>query len=117
MSLMFLLFLKAIAMQYALAGADTVVISGRSAGLLEETKSIIQKNAPNCTVLPVPTDVIDEASVQKLFDSLPRTPDILINNAGSSQSQTSIADSDSSIWWSDWVNPDPTHNEIKDIGS
>lgn len=48
-------------------------------------------------------DVVDEASVQKLFDGLPSTPDVLVNNSGVSLSQRSIVDSDVSTWWADWV--------------
>lgn len=93
-------------MQFALAGANTIVICGRSSSPLEETKSEIKATIPTCTVLPVTTDVIDEASVQSLFDGLPRTPDVLINNAGTSSSQKSIVDSDPGAWWSDWVSLD-----------
>lgn len=90
-------------MQFALAGADTIVISGRSVGALDETKSIIQSTAPSCTVLPIATDIVNETSVQRLFDSLHRTPDVLVNNTGSLQSQDYIVDSDPSKWWADWV--------------
>lgn len=90
-------------MQFALAGADIIVICGRSSSSLEDTKSEIQAAAPHCMVLPIPTDITDEASVQSLFDGVPRTPDILINNAGTSSSQESIVDSEPDDWWSDWV--------------
>jgi len=92
-------------LQFALAGANTVIISGRNTAPLEKAKSLIQAAAPSCTVLPISGDAIDEVSVQQLFDSLPRTPDVLINNAGVSLSQKSIVDSDASLWWSDWVSP------------
>lgn len=90
-------------MQFALAGAGTIVICDRSSGPLEDTKSEIKAVAPTCTVLSVSTDVKDEASVQSLFDEMPQTPDVLINNAGVSSSQKSIVDSDPGAWWSDWV--------------
>ncbi|KAI9849923.1 MAG: hypothetical protein M1837_000137 [Sclerophora amabilis] len=93
---------KAIATQFAHAGAKIVIISGRSSAPLEETKSIIETAAPGCTVLPVSVDVVDKSSVQSLFDNLPNTPDVLVNNAGVSLSQNTIVDSNINVWWSDW---------------
>lgn len=90
-------------MQFALAGANTVIISGRNAAPLEETKSAVQTVAPTCTILPILADVTDKASVQQIFDRLPQTPDVLINNAGVSMAPSSIVDSDIDLWWSDWV--------------
>lgn len=90
-------------MQFALAGASTIIISGRSATPLDETKSAVEAAAPSCTIMPISADVIDKTSVQKLFDRLPRTPDVLVNNAGVSTSQSSIIDSNIDLWWSDWV--------------
>lgn len=90
-------------MQFALAGASTVIISGRSATALDETKSVVQAAVPSCTILPMSVDVIDKTSVQQLFDHLPYTPDVLVNNAGVSMSQSSIVDSSIDLWWSDWV--------------
>lgn len=90
-------------MQFALAGASTIIISGRSPSPLDETRSVVQAAAPGCTVLPITADVIDQTSVQQLFDRLPCTPDVLINNAGVSMSQSSIVDSSIDLWWSDWV--------------
>lgn len=90
-------------MQFALAGASTIIITGRSITALEETKTIIQADTPNCIILPISADAIDETSVQQLFDRLPGTPDVLINNAGVSMSQTGIMNSSIDLWWSDWV--------------
>ncbi|MCJ1267189.1 hypothetical protein MMC22_007074 [Lobaria immixta] len=89
-------------MQFALAGASTVIISGRSATPLDETKSAVETAAPGCTIMAIAADVIDKTSVQKLFDRLPRNPDVLVNNAGVSTSQSSIIDSNIDLWWSDW---------------
>lgn len=90
-------------MHFALAGASTVIICGRSAAPLDETKSAAEAAAPGCTVLPIPTDVIDKDSVQQLFDNLPRTPDVLVNNAGVGSAYSSIKDSSIDLWWADWV--------------
>lgn len=98
-----ILLSQAVTMQFALAGASTIIVSGRSASSLDETKSEVQAAAPSCTILPITADVIDNTSVQQLFDRLPCIPDVLINNAGVSMSQSSIVDSSIDLWWSDWV--------------
>ena len=38
-----------------------------------------------------------------MFDNLPVTPDVLVNNAGISGAQQSIVDSQPEEWWADWV--------------
>ena len=80
----------ATALQFAFAGADTVIMSARGP-LLEEAKSSLQAAVPSCAVTSVAADVTDPVSVQSLFDSLPRTHGVLVNNAGVSLSQLSIS--------------------------
>ena len=90
-------------MHFALAGAATVIITGRGIGALEEAKSAMRAVAPDCTIRPFSVDVVDGASVQALFEGLPSVPDILINNAGAARSQQHITESDIEDWWSDYV--------------
>lgn len=98
---------QATALHFALAGADAVIISARGLPSLEDAKTSVQAAAPECAVTSVAADVTDPASVQRLFDNLPRTPDVLINNAGVSLSQDSIVNSDIEKWWADWVRIEP----------
>lgn len=93
---------KATAVQFALAGADEVIISARGLPSLEDARTSVRAAAPNCAVTSVEADVTDPASVQRLFDNLSRTPDVLVNNAGVSLSQDSIVNSDIEKWWADW---------------
>ncbi|KAI9843160.1 MAG: hypothetical protein M1838_002748 [Thelocarpon superellum] len=93
---------KAIATQFALAGATTVIISGRSRDALEAAKSVIEADAPHCAVVPIVTDVTDQRSVQSLFDGLSSPPDVLVNNAGGTQASTAIVDSVVDDWWMDF---------------
>ncbi len=61
----------------------TVVLAGRRADKLEETRRLIDPDSP--PALAVPTDVADEASVKGLFDAVSRAYnrlDLLFNNAG-----------------------------------
>ena len=99
--------LQATAIQFALAGADAVIISARGLPSLEDAKASVQAAAPNCAVTSVTADVTDPASVHRLFDNLPRTPDVLVNNAGVYLSQDSIVNSDIEKWWADWVRTNP----------
>lgn len=55
-------------MQFALAGASLIIISGRKAAPLEETKLAVNAVVPSCTILPIYADVTDRTSVQQLFD-------------------------------------------------
>ena len=95
--------LQRIAQHFASAGAQEVIISGRNLSPLEETKSSIEATAPTCAVTAITVDVTDEASVNQLFAGLARTPDILVNNAATALSASSIANSDPSTWWANWV--------------
>jgi NAD(P)-dependent dehydrogenase (short-subunit alcohol dehydrogenase family) len=61
----------------------TLVLAGRRADKLEETRSLIGPGSP--PALAVPADVADEASVKGLFDAVTRAHgrlDLLFNNAG-----------------------------------
>ncbi|MCJ1440960.1 MAG: hypothetical protein MMC23_001446 [Stictis urceolatum] len=92
---------RAIAISFAKAGASTLILAARRQTSLEETKASILALAPTCTVLVFPTDISDESSVGKLFSSLPRTPNVVVNNAGTFHAST-ILDSDTSKWWADF---------------
>lgn len=61
----------------------SVVLAGRRADKLDETRALIGTEAP--LVLTVPTDVTDDASVTRLFAMTQQTfgrLDLLFNNAG-----------------------------------
>lgn len=88
---------------FAIAGASKIWITGRDNSALKETQISVQELAPDCTVYPLVGDLTSPDDVDKLFESLyGAVPDILINNAGISTSQTYIADSDPQNWWNDW---------------
>jgi len=76
---------KAIARGLAREGA-AVVIAGRSAETLEEARAEIEKACGGeVRVVAVPTDVAEEAAIQRLIARVQRTfgrLDILVNNAG-----------------------------------
>ncbi|KAK7740993.1 hypothetical protein SLS53_005056 [Cytospora paraplurivora] len=71
-----------IAIHFARAGATSIVLVGRDAKALEESRVSIETNFPKCRVLSVPTDVTDPEAVASLFQKAGKI-DILINNAGS----------------------------------
>ncbi|RFU79480.1 oxidoreductase, short chain dehydrogenase reductase family [Trichoderma arundinaceum] len=96
---------KAIAEQFAVAGASSVVLAGRRAQPLEDTKASIAALAPSCQVfVRSGADVADKASVKALMDSLteiPDIPDILIHSAAVSLSTAAIDESNPDWWLGD----------------
>lgn len=87
-----------IAIHFARAGANLLVLAGRNAQDLDDTKAIIQKAASKCAVLCVPTDITDSAAVAHLFKQAGKI-DILINNAGFTGDFAPLAETDSQDWW------------------
>jgi NAD(P)-dependent dehydrogenase (short-subunit alcohol dehydrogenase family) len=93
----------AIAKYFALAGADAVIICGRTVTALEEARFAIQTAVPSCKVSWTHADVTSPESVENLFRGIPfKYLDILVNNAGAAASQEEIRDSDVIDWWSDF---------------
>ncbi|KAF2676984.1 NAD(P)-binding protein [Lentithecium fluviatile CBS 122367] len=94
---------KAIAEQFALAGAVRITITGREKKALDTTKAEVEAQSPGVSVTTVEADVTSEDDVSAVFAALPagQAPDILINNAGIN-ADFSIADSDPATWWRDW---------------
>ncbi|KAF4628185.1 hypothetical protein G7Y89_g9966 [Cudoniella acicularis] len=93
---------RSIARHFALAGAKNVIISARNQVSLDEAKASIEKESPQCQVLAVVADMTDARSVQQLYDDLPGTPDVIVNNVGAAACQERIFDSKIDLWWSDW---------------
>ncbi|ROV92438.1 hypothetical protein VPNG_09577 [Cytospora leucostoma] len=89
---------KHIAIYFARAGATSIVLVGRDAKTLEESKVSIETEFPKCRVLSVPTDVTDPEAVASLFQKAGKI-DILINNAGSTGSIGPLVSSDIQKWW------------------
>ncbi|SPO02050.1 related to oxidoreductase, short chain dehydrogenase/reductase family [Cephalotrichum gorgonifer] len=94
---------KAIAVQFALAGATNITITGRDQRALGRAKSGIEAESPHCMVTTVEADVTSEDSVSSIFAGLAPgpPPDVLVNNAGVN-GDFRIIDSDPQQWWYDW---------------
>ncbi|KAJ4344865.1 uncharacterized protein N0V89_012609 [Didymosphaeria variabile] len=94
---------KAIAEQFALAGAVQITITGRDQKALDATKAEVETQNPGVSVIAVAADVTTEDAVSAIFAALPggRAPDILINNAGIN-ADFQIAESDPAKWWRDF---------------
>lgn len=90
---------KAIAEQFAVAGASCIIIAGRRAEPLEDTKASIALLSPTCQVfVRSGADVADRASVKNLMDGLPQIPEILVHSAAVSLS-TAAVDESNPDWW------------------
>lgn len=86
------------AIHFARAGAASVVLAGRDAKALDESKASILADAPSCHVLCVPTDITDPEAVAKLFQAAGKI-DVLVNNAGSTGTMGPLAATDFQKWW------------------
>ncbi|KAF2476655.1 NAD(P)-binding protein [Lindgomyces ingoldianus] len=96
---------KAIALAFAKADADRIVIASRSAEKLEETKQELLRINPNADVLVVPTDTTSEDSVNHLEETVKfefGIPDVLINGAGLWSSIETIRETNPKEWWADF---------------
>ncbi|KAK8198213.1 oxidoreductase-like protein [Phyllosticta capitalensis] len=100
---------RQLALSYARAGASRIAIGARSP--LDELAAEIAAAATDAghaapTVVAVPLDVCDKASVEAAVSTISRAfdgqLDILINNAGYLAPFTPIADSDPDAWWRTW---------------
>lgn len=81
------------------------MLVARSAEQLAETEQDVRKINDQVQVLAVPTNVIDEDAVAKLFEKVRAqfgTADVLVNNAGTVNIGP-IVDVDTKTWWSDFV--------------
>ena len=93
----------ATAKAFALAGARTVVITGRRSEMLEAAVSEIRTASPRAIALPIVADVGDLASVQSLWREVTGKVgkiDVLVNNAGVSSGPVKIGSGKVDDWWS-----------------
>ncbi|CAF1510412.1 unnamed protein product [Didymodactylos carnosus] len=98
---------RSISINFAKAGAKTVVLASRTAAQLAEVGKEIKMVAPECNVIQQITDVGNVESVKKLIEkavsvSDPATAYVLVNNAGISEPNFNIADTNPEYWWNTW---------------
>lgn len=88
-----------IAIHFARAGASYIVLAGRNAADLEDSKSQVEAASNQVRVIAVPTDITKKEDVANLFDKAGKV-DILVNNAGSTGQIAPLASTDFDKWWS-----------------
>lgn len=93
------------ARSFARAGASFISITGRTLSALQSTKSSIEADFPNTTVLVRAGDVSDEAVMDAAFSDLSQANggngvDICIHNAAYLVNLNTIAESNTADWWS-----------------
>lgn len=86
---------RATAAAFAAAGASNVLLLGRSAGPLNETKSQLPGNI-SAAVMPV--DITDEAALNKASAAVGKW-DILVLAAGYSATPGPLTEADTDEWW------------------
>ncbi|MCJ1460044.1 hypothetical protein MMC28_010423 [Mycoblastus sanguinarius] len=93
-----------IAKAWAIAGASSIILIGRTLSSLQETAKVLESIDSKIKVRIQSTNVTSEAAVQELFDSvLEEHPkiDVLINNAGA-LNNANISSTDPAKWWNDF---------------
>jgi NAD(P)-dependent dehydrogenase (short-subunit alcohol dehydrogenase family) len=99
---------KAIAQAWAIAGAKSIVITGRKADVLHAVKEQLEKaNDSKTIIIVVAADVTKEEDMERLWEQANKQVgriDVLINNAGS-LTQARIGANEPSKWWQDFVSP------------
>jgi NADP-dependent 3-hydroxy acid dehydrogenase YdfG len=83
---------------FALAGATSIHILGRTESTLAETKEIVEKDVPGVSVSLHTADVVDEIAVRKAASEV-GSWDILISNAGYLPAKNPIQEADLNDWW------------------
>ncbi|KAF2872422.1 hypothetical protein BDV95DRAFT_569698 [Massariosphaeria phaeospora] len=95
---------KAIVKAWAIAGAASIVITGRKVEALNEVAASVIATSPGTKVLVCPADLTDEQSVQELWETVRAkigAVDVLINDAGSMNYAT-IGEIEPLQWWNDF---------------
>ena len=93
----------ATAKAFALAGAKSVVITGRRSKQLEVAVAEIKAASPKTTVLFIVADVGDLPSVESLWKEVTEKVgkiDVLVNNAGRASGMVKIGGGKVEEWWS-----------------
>jgi NAD(P)-dependent dehydrogenase (short-subunit alcohol dehydrogenase family) len=96
-----------IAYAFAASGAKIVAITGRTAQILEENKTAIEKDFPNVKVVSIAVDVTDAEGIDAAFKKVKEIDgegiSICIHNAGVAPTAKRIADisgrEDRKTWW------------------
>ncbi|KAF2811649.1 NAD(P)-binding protein [Mytilinidion resinicola] len=83
---------------FAIAGAKTIHILGRTQSSLSETKAIVEKEIPGTRIVLHVADVTDLASVEKAAKEV-GSWDVLVSNAGYLPKSKTLKELDLADWW------------------
>ena len=90
---------RSILKSFAVAGASTILITGRTEKTLLDAKKEIESAFPKTTVQTYAADITDEAAVNAAFASPGNQIDILVHNAGYLPNMEAISTSSAAEWW------------------
>lgn len=96
---------RATAVAFAEAGAGAIYLTARSAGALEETRSLVEQVNPNTRCATSVCDVTDADAVEAaVADCVARFGgiDVADANAGYLDHWSKIGESDPASWWRNW---------------
>lgn len=96
---------QAISLAHAKAGVKGLVLITQSSSSAKETAQVVKAEFPSVEVLALPTDITNQVSVSKTFETIKKTFGVahtLVNNAGIFSSTDSIETADPATWWKDF---------------
>jgi NAD(P)-dependent dehydrogenase (short-subunit alcohol dehydrogenase family) len=93
---------RSIAIAFAHAGADRLILTARTATQLDAVANEIKGVSNEVEVIRIPTDVTNESEVNALFSAIQGKVDILVNNAGTAESYRPLVEADTTEWWYTW---------------
>ena len=85
---------RSIAIAFAYAGADRLVLTARTAAQLDAVTNEVKAVSNEVEVMKIPTDVTNESQVDALFRAIQGKVDILVNNAGTAESYRPLVEAD-----------------------
>lgn len=89
---------RATAIAFAKAGAKHVALLGRRQNLLDETKSLAEKEQVGVKVTTHAASVTDSTGLKKAAEEIGKW-DILVSSAGRIMSPKSVGECDVEEWW------------------
>jgi NAD(P)-dependent dehydrogenase (short-subunit alcohol dehydrogenase family) len=89
---------RATALSFAVAGASTLVLIGRTESTLEDTKMLIAEEYPKCTASVFPVSVTDEAGMHDIAKQVGKW-DVLVLGAAHISSPAAIVKTSLQDWW------------------
>ncbi|KAF2726632.1 NAD(P)-binding protein [Polyplosphaeria fusca] len=92
---------RATALAFAVAGAERLILIGRTSSTLQETQGMLKEGAPHVDCMVCPASVTDEVKVKDIARDIGPW-DVLVLNAGYISSPSTIVNDSVQSWWNNY---------------